>query len=50
MKDLLSLNLKLGTNIIQNVNKYKYLGVELNYCLNVTETVNTLATALVAGH
>ena len=36
---------KIGNNIIQKVNKYKYLGVELNYCLNFTETVNTLATA-----
>ena len=36
---------KIGNNIIQKVNRYKYLGVELNYCLNFTETVNTLATA-----
>ena len=36
---------KIGTSIIQVVNSYKYLGLELNYSLNLTNTVNILATA-----
>ena len=37
--------LKNGNNIVQKVNKYKYLGGELNYWLNFPETMNILATA-----
>ena len=36
---------KFGEKNIEKVQKYRYLGVELNYCLNYTESVNTLANA-----
>ena len=39
------LNLNLEKKISKRYKKYRYLGVELNYCLNYTESVNTLANA-----
>ena len=36
---------KLGEKCIEKVNKYRYLGVELNYSLNFSETVETLSNA-----
>ena len=36
---------KLGEKCIEKVQKYRYLGVELNSTLNFTETVETLANA-----
>ena len=36
---------RMGDKCIENVKKYRYLGVELNYCVNFTESVDTLATA-----
>ena len=36
---------KIGKSEIERTNKYRYLGVELNYSLDFTQTVDTLANA-----
>ena len=38
-------NFKIGKSEIERTNKYRYLGVELNYSLEFTQTVDTLANA-----
>ena len=40
-----NLEFKIGNKHIEKVQKYKYLGVELNSSLNFSETVETLANA-----